>query len=64
MKKVGLTELTRRAAARKPALGITQADEETMRNRGGSRTPEKRELPRRTEARAKAAGLKPITSHR
>jgi len=35
-----------------------------MRNKGGGRTPEKRELLRRTEARAKAAGLKPITSHR
>jgi len=37
--------------------GVTQADEEAMRNKGGGRTPEKRELLRRTEARAKAAGL-------
>jgi len=64
MKKMRLTALTSRAVARKSALGVTQADEEAMRNKGGGRTLEKRELLRRTEARAKAAGLKPITSHR
>ena len=45
--------------ARKAALGMidTPAEVEAMRNKGGRRTPEKRELLRRVEERARTAGV-------
>ena len=51
--------------ARKAALGITDTPEEVeaMRNKGGRRTPEKRELLRRVEERAHAAGVKTLKSY-
>lgn len=54
-----------RVEARKIELGIidTPAAIEAMRNKGGKRTAEKRELLRRTAARARAAGRKPIISY-
>jgi hypothetical protein len=50
---------------RKRALGIVDTPEsiEAMRNKGGQRTPEKRELLRRVEERARAAGLEPVKSY-
>ena len=51
--------------ARKAALGMvdTPAEVETMRNKGGRRTPEKWELLRRVEKRACAAGVEPLKSY-
>ncbi len=51
--------------ARKGALGMmdTPAEVEAMRNKGGRRTPEKRELLHRVEERARAAGVKPFKSY-
>ena len=51
--------------ARKAALGMrdTPAEVEAMRNKGGHRTPEKRELLRRVEERARAAGVQPLKSY-
>ena len=51
--------------ARKAALGIEDTPEkvEAMRNKGGRRTPEKRELLRRIEERARAAGIEPSKSY-
>ncbi len=51
--------------ARKAALGMidTPAEVEAMRNKGGRRTPEKRELLRRVEERARAAGMEPLKSY-
>ncbi len=34
-----------------------------MRNKGGRRTPEKRELLRRVQERARAAGVEPLKSY-
>lgn len=51
--------------ARKASLGMsdTPAATEAMRNKGACRTPEKRELLRRVEARAIAAGREPVVSY-
>ena len=51
--------------ARKAALGMIDTPEEVeaMRNKGGRRTPEKRELLRRIEKRARAAGVEPLKSY-
>jgi len=51
--------------ARKAALDMKDTPEEVeaMRNKGGRRTPEKRELLRRVEERARAAGLEPLKSY-
>ncbi len=50
---------------RKAVLGLseTSAGIDAMRNKGGRRTSAKRELLRRTDKRAKAAGLSPVTSY-
>ena len=50
---------------RKAALGMVDTPEavEAMRNKGGHRTPEKRELMRRVEERARAAGVEPLKSY-
>ena len=51
--------------ARKAALGMTDTPErvEAMRNKGGRRTPEKRELLRRVEERAREAGVETLKSY-
>ena len=51
--------------ARKARLGLedTPALTEAMRNKGANRTPQKRELLRRVEARAKAAGRETVVSY-
>ncbi len=60
-----LSEFLAGVQARKAALGITDTPVETeaMRNKGGRRTPEKRELLRRAEARARAAEKTPVKSY-
>jgi hypothetical protein len=62
---IRLEDLLARIDARKKALGMTDspAEVEALRNRGLNRTPEKRELLRRMEQRAIAAGVKPIPAH-
>ncbi|MGI4939963.1 MAG: hypothetical protein ACRYHQ_05275 [Janthinobacterium lividum] len=52
-------------AARKAQLGIveTTADTDAMRNKGGQRTLAKRELLRRVDERAQAAGRSPIVAY-
>ncbi len=51
--------------ARLADLGMKDTPEEVeaMRNKGRRRTPEKRELLRRVEERARAAGLEPLKSY-
>jgi hypothetical protein len=50
---------------RKAELGIIDSPERTeaLRNKGLNRTPEKRELLRRAQERAIAAGVKPIKAY-
>ena len=64
-KTIALNDLLRRVEARKKALGLeSEADSvEALRNKGGKRTPEKRELLRRAAARAKASGKNSVTSY-
>ena len=47
-------------AERKRALGITDEAYTRARNRGRSRKPEKRELLRRIDRRAREAGVEPF----
>jgi hypothetical protein len=47
-------------AERKRVLGITDEAYVRARNRGRRRTPEKRELLRRIQRRARAAGTEPF----
>ncbi len=51
--------------ARKAALSMTDTPEEVeaMRNKSGRRTPKKRELLRRIEERARAAGVELLKSY-
>ncbi|MGK7860979.1 hypothetical protein [Falsiroseomonas sp. E2-1-a4] len=65
MVKLTLAELQTRIEARKAELGLTDtpASTEALRNQGANRTPEKRELLRRIEQRAKAAGRTPPRAH-
>ncbi len=61
-----LAEQLRRIEVRKLALGLSSASEaavDALRNKGGQRTPEKRELLRRAEARARQAGQDPVISY-
>jgi hypothetical protein len=50
---------------RKAELGMSDTPTaiEAMRNKGANRTPEKRELLRRADERARAAGLEPIPAY-
>jgi len=59
-----LRDLVARAEARKAALGIaeTPGEIEAMRNKGGQRRLEKRELLRRIEERARRAGTGPAAA--
>jgi hypothetical protein len=65
MTTIRLRDYLAGVATRKAALGMadTAAETEAMRNKGARRTPEKRELLRRAEARATAAGKAPVASH-
>lgn len=65
MKTISLATLQQQVSARKAVLGVldTPSEVEAMRNKGSNRTPEKRELLRRVEGRARAAGLQPVTAH-
>ncbi len=65
MLKVSLDSLLAGISAQKDVLGWVDspANTEAMRNKGFNRTPEKRELLRRAEERAVAAGRKPILAH-
>jgi hypothetical protein len=62
---ISLASLQKQVRARKAALGMNDAPAkiEAMRNKGATRTPAKRELLRRIERRAVAAGLMPIASY-
>ena len=65
MRTVDLVVWLTRVRARKAELGIVDTAErvERLRNKGGNRTPEKRELMRRTDERALASGQVPVRSH-
>ncbi|WP_439596568.1 hypothetical protein [Falsiroseomonas sp.] len=65
MVKLTLAELQTKIEARKAELGLIDTPEytEALRNKGGNRTAEKRELLRRIEQRAKAAGRTPPRAH-
>ncbi len=63
MKSIVLYEYIRQVEARKVELrasGVRLPPDDEMRNSGRNRTPEKRELLRRCDERAIAAGKKPI----
>ncbi|MGH7119118.1 MAG: hypothetical protein ACREFP_09065 [Acetobacteraceae bacterium] len=65
MKTIKLNDLLTRTEMRKRELGLieTASTTEAFRNKGGSRTPEKRELLRRAELRARQANRKSVISH-
>lgn len=65
MKTISLSDHLGRVQRRKAALGIidTPARVDALRNKGGGRTPEKRELLVRAAARARAIGREPITAY-
>jgi hypothetical protein len=65
MRTVRFHELVAQIDARKAELGIaeTPADVEALRNKGGRRTPEKRELLRRVAERARLAGKLPVPGY-
>lgn len=65
MKTVSLAILRQQATARKAELGMreTSVEIEAMRNKGANRTPEKRELLRRADQRAKLAGVQVVAAH-
>jgi hypothetical protein len=60
---IPLQDFVRAIAARKQALGITDADIAAARNGGLRRTPAKREQLARIQARARAAGLTPYPAN-
>lgn len=66
MQTIDFSVLAKKVTARKTKLAAAGqlCPTEKLRNRGTARTPEKRELLDRAEARAVASGRLPITSHR
>lgn len=62
---VMLRDFLARIETRKAALGMSETPTavEAMRNKGARRTPQKRELLRRTIIRARAAGREPVVSY-
>jgi len=60
--RVGLRQLQEMIEARKAAAGLrdTPGATDALRNEGTRRTPEKRELLRRVEDRARAASREPV----
>jgi hypothetical protein len=65
MKTLQMRSYLEALEVRKRRLGIldTPEDTEAMRNKGGRRTPEKREMLRRLEERARAAGDTEVKSY-
>jgi hypothetical protein len=65
MKTITLTALREQVERKKAAIGWVddEANTATLRNAGLVRTPVKRALLARIEARAKAAGRKPLSSN-
>lgn len=65
MQSVGLGNYLAGVNRRKAELGLNDTPERTeaLRNKGTNRTKQKREFLRRTEARARLAGLPPVTSY-
>lgn len=67
MERISLSDHLKRVRERRAELeadGVVLPTDEALRNKGKSRTPEKRELLDRIEARAIAAGRPPIKSYR
>lgn len=62
---ITLDELLAGIRQRKAALGIVDSQEwtEAMRNSGSLRTPQKRALLARIEARAREVGVEPVPSN-
>jgi hypothetical protein len=62
---LSLDEYLAAIEARRAALAMVDGPAETdaMRNKGGARTAEKRELLRRAAARAEAAGIEPVRAY-
>ena len=65
MNTVSFKAFQQQLNARKAALGMidTPAEIESLRNKGASRTPAKRELLRRAEERARVAGVQPVKAY-
>jgi len=65
MKTIRMTTFAAEVEARKRELGVVddEATTEALRNKGSTRTPEKRAFLVRIEARAKAAGRKPVRAY-
>lgn len=66
-KSIAITDLRAFVRQRKAELGLDLIDSpertEALRNKGLNRTPEKRELLRRSQDRAIAAGVSPVKSY-
>lgn len=65
MKQMAFIEFQRMIELRKAAIGFDEsaASVDARRNKGAMRTAGKRELLRRTKARAKAASVAPVVSY-
>lgn len=65
MTTIKLSDMLDNIRRRKASLGYddSPAAVERMRNKGSRRTPAKRQLLRRNQARARAAGVDPVISH-
>lgn len=65
MKTFSMTAFAAEVEARKREMGVVddEATTEALRNKGSTRTPEKRAFLVRIEARAKAAGRKPVRAY-
>ena len=65
MKTITLTALREQVERKKAAIGWVDDEASTaaLRNSGRMRTPAKREMLGKIEARAKAAGRKPLNSN-
>lgn len=65
MKTISMAAFAAEIEAKKRELGIVddEATTEALRNKGGARTPTKRAFLARIEARAKAAGRKPVRAY-
>lgn len=62
---IKLEDYWKEIETKKKELGLEDTPERTelLRNKGGSRTPEKREFLKRIEERAIKAGITPIKSY-
>ena len=65
MKTISMAAFAAEVEARKRALGLLddEATTEALRNKGGTRTPEKRAFLARMTKRATAAGKEPVRSY-